>query len=121
MTHFKFACAAVAVMALVSTFMIGRSPSPLPAAVNSDTDSFDVVWSTAASSAALKSATVPNKAVLPIAVQTTSVQIAQATAPAETKAETQTKAEPTKKPSHDICRGKGKRYHNGGRSWRCRR
>ena len=23
--------------------------------------------------------------------------------------------------SHDICRGKGKRYINGGRSWRCRR
>jgi len=25
------------------------------------------------------------------------------------------------KPSKDICRGKGRVYHNGGRSWRCRR
>src|SRR4249920_2492806 len=35
--------------------------------------------------------------------------------------EPEPKIEQRRKPPRDICRGKGRIYYNGGRTWRCRR
>ena len=41
-------------------------------------------------------------------------------APEEEETPVQVRKRPSKK-TYDICRGKGKRYIRGGKSWRCRR
>lgn len=119
MTHFKLACGAVAIMALVTTFAIGRSPqlveSPAP-------DQPTVQERETARTELAKAMTTFQEA--PRVVQTETIKFEDRDLkPPPVSASAEAKIEP-KKPEvkKDICARNGmQKIKHGRHGWRCKR
>jgi hypothetical protein len=113
--HFKIAFGGAAVLALVltvgtmrTTASVEEEPLPLP-----KSDSIIAMRKAGFEALQMAMSSEPPKVVQ---TETIVPPIVVPAEPPETK-----KKHKVKTVAHDICRGKGKRYTHGHRSWRCRK